>query len=266
MCSPFGWSRVLLVDLGKIDIAGAQRTVGSAARAGAVGPTLERWRRHQDPRDHGQLQRDLRGRIGGHAQVGAGLTVVTSPEVRRLTSLAESVDGGSPEHSRRVGRAAEAVATRMGLDPRFVAVIRDAAPLHDVGKLEIPMSVLDKPGPLTTRERVVMQRHAESGQAICEAAGDDAVLRMAARIARSHHERWDGRGYPDGLSFDRIPLAARIVAVVDVYDALVAERPYKGAWAPERALRFLRDNAGTQFDPDVVEAFVSLAERDELGA
>ncbi|MBO9534801.1 MAG: HD domain-containing protein [Solirubrobacteraceae bacterium] len=255
------------MDLGNADMTGAHRTRGSAALAGAVAPALAHWRNRQDPRDHAQLTRDLRTRLGGHAAaVEAGLRVVVSPEVRRLTSLAESVDGGSPEHSRRVGRAAEAVAARMGLDAHFIALIRDAAPLHDVGKLEIPMSVLDKPGALTTRERVVMQRHAEAGQAICDAAGDDAVLRMAARIARSHHERWDGRGYPDGLSFDRIPLAARIVAVVDVYDALVAERPYKGAWSPSRALEFLRENAGTQFDPDVVEAFVSLAERDELGA
>ncbi|MFT4035053.1 MAG: HD domain-containing protein [Patulibacter sp.] len=186
--------------------------------------------------------------------------------VRRLTALAEVVDGETPEHSRRVGRAAESVARRMGLDREFVAVIREAAPLHDVGKFEVTRSILEKPGPLTTREREEMQRHAAAGASLCLEAGDDPVLRMAARIARSHHERWDGRGYPDRSAYDSTPLAARIVAVVDVYDALVSQRPYKGPWAPERAVRFLSEHAGTQFDPDVVAAFVSLAACNELAA
>ena len=231
-----------------------------------VGPdavVLDQLRRRRDPRDHTQLQCQLRSRMTSPAPVSRGLA---SPGVARLTALAESVDGGSPEHSRRVGRAAEAVARRMGLDARFIDLIRNAAPLHDVGKLEISPEILDKPGPLTMRERIAMQRHAAAGQALCHQSGDDPVLRMAGQIARSHHERWDGRGYPDGLSFDRIPLSARIVAVVDVYDALVAERPYKGAWPVEKALRFLAESAGSQFDPDVVAAFVTLAERDAFTA
>ncbi|MEH3052518.1 MAG: HD domain-containing protein [Patulibacter minatonensis] len=241
------------------------RAVGSSA---GTGTSLEQIRRRRDPRDHAQLQRQVRGRVNPRRHVATDTLLEVVPDggaLRRLTALAESIDGGSPEHSRRVGRAAEAVAARMGLDPHFVGLIRDAAPLHDVGKLEIPMAILDKPGPLTTRERIAMQRHAEAGEAICRSAGADPALRLAAHIARSHHERWDGRGYPDGLSFDRIPLAARIVAVVDVYDALVAERPYKGAWPVEKALEFLEDNAGTQFDPDVVAAFLTLHARGELG-
>lgn len=193
------------------------------------------------------------------------LRVVADPEVGRLTALAASVDGGA-EHSRRVGTAAEAVARRMGLDDRFVALLREAAPLHDVGKLEIPQAILEKQGPLTMRERVTMQRHAAAGEALCRRAGTDPTLRLAAQIARSHHERWDGRGYPDGLAYDQIPLAARIVAVVDVYDALVSERPYKGAWSTEKALAHLAESAGSQFDPDVVAALVSLIERGALAA
>lgn len=217
-------------------------------------------------RDHAAMQHDLTTRMNTCVPSPADelLRAPMAPEVRRATALAESVDGGSPEHSRGVGRAAQAVAQRMGLDARFTDLIRDAAPLHDIGKLEIPAAILDKPGPLTVRERIAMERHAAAGEAMCRRAGDDPTLRMAARIARSHHERWDGRGYPDGLAFDSIPLAARIVAVVDVYDALVAERPYKGAWPSAKALEFLVENSGSQFDPDVVAAFVSLVERGEL--
>lgn len=193
----------------------------------------------------------------------AELRVVADPAVLRLGALAASVDGGA-DHSRRVGEAAEAVARRMGLDDRFIALIREAAPLHDVGKLEIPRSILDKPGPLTMRERITMQRHAAAGEALCRRSGAEPSLRLAAQIARSHHERWDGRGYPDGLAFDQIPLAARIVAVVDVFDALISERPYKGAWSVPKALAHLAESAGSQFDPDVVAALISLVEHGEL--
>jgi len=246
------------VDLGSGDsLAGQPWTVvGDVTVA-----SLARLRRHRDPRDHEALQHQVLDRMTAEQ---TALRIVGSREVERLTALAEAVDGGSPAHSRRVGRAAEAVAARMGLAPHFIDLIREAAPLHDVGKLEISVEILDKPGPLTMRERVAMQRHAAAGEALCRKTEDDPVLRLAAQIARSHHERWDGRGYPDGLAFDRIPLAARIVAVVDVYDALVSERPYKGAWWPEDALAFLAESAGSQFDPDVVAAFVTLAERGEL--
>ncbi len=202
---------------------------------------------------------------GREAAPASELRVVADPTVRRLAGLAAAVDGGAA-HSRRVGQAAEAVACRMGLDARFVALIRDAAPLHDVGKLEIPRTILEKRGPLTMRERVTMQRHAAAGEAICQNAGVAPALRLAAQIARSHHERWDGRGYPDGLAFDQIPLAARIVAVVDVYDALVSERPYKGAWSTAKAIEHLAQSAGSQFDADVVAALISLVDQGELAS
>jgi putative two-component system response regulator len=203
--------------------------------------------------------------MNARSALNGGLRVVADQAVRRLAALAASVDGGA-EHSRRVGEAAESVARRMGLDERFVALIREAAPLHDVGKLEIPRAILEKPGPLTMRERVTMQRHAAAGEELCRSSGSDPILRLAAQIARSHHERWDGRGYPDGRAFDGIPLAARIVAVVDVFDALISERPYKGAWSVAKALQHLAENAGSQFDPDVVAALISLVEHGELCA
>lgn len=252
-----------------VDLGNGETLAGephwTAVSSGCAG-ALDQLRRQRDPRDHHQLQRQMRGRMTARRLASTEeLRVVADPAVARLGALAASVDGGA-DHSRRVGEAAEAVARRMGLDERFVALIREAAPLHDVGKLEVPRSILDKPGPLTMRERVTMQRHASAGEALCRRSGADPTLRLAAQIARSHHERWDGRGYPDGLAFVQIPLAARIVAVVDVFDALISERPYKGAWTVEKALQHLAESAGSQFDPDVVAALISLIEHGELAA
>lgn len=251
-----------------VDLGNGEALAGEPHWTAAVteGPSaIKAWRQRRDPRDFGAMHCQVRERMTARQSAGE-LRLVAGPKVREYTSLAEAVDGGTPDHSRRVGAAAEAVARRMGLDERFVTLIRDAAPLHDLGKLEVPRAILDKQGPLTMRERVVMQRHTSAGEAMCLAEAADPVLRLAARIARSHHERWDGRGYPDGLAFDAIPLGARIVAVVDVFDALVSERPYKGAWSVERAIRLLVDGAGSQFDPDVVEAFVALVQRGDLAS
>jgi putative two-component system response regulator len=177
----------------------------------------------------------------------------------------------STAHSRRVGRIAARLAARLGLSPRYIEMLREAAPLHDIGKLAIPREICAKQGPLTLRERAIMQTHTERGARIL-ARSDDPMLQMAATIARSHHERWDGEGYPDAIAGWEIPLCARIVAVADVFDALTHERPYKGAWSVERALSEIRDSAGGQFDPDIVAAFLdahgqgSRAGRRELGA
>lgn len=250
------------VDMGNGDaLAGEPHwTALSAAGAGAI----DQLRGRRDPRDHRQLQRQVQGRMEPRSESAASpLRVVADPEVGRLAALAASVDGGAA-HARRVGEGAETVARRMGLDDRFIQLLRDAAPLHDVGKLEVPRTILQKRGPLTMRERVTMQRHAAAGERLCRCAGADPVLRVAAQVARSHHERWDGRGYPDGHAYDQIPLAARIVSAVDVFDALVSERPYKGAWSTEKALEHLSASAGSQFDPDVVAALISLVERGEF--
>lgn len=251
-----------------VDLGNGESLAGephwTAISAGCAG-ALDQLRRRRDPRDHQQLQRQLRSQMSARPEITASdLRVVSDPEVRRLAALAASVDGGA-EHSRHVGEAAEAVARRLGLDDRVVRLLREAAPLHDVGKLEVPRAILEKRGPLTMRERVTMQRHAAAGERLCRRAGTDPVLRLAAQIARSHHERWDGRGYPDGRAFDEIPLAARIVAVVDVFDALISERPYKGAWSTGKAVEHLAESSGSQFDPDVVDALIALVEAGTLG-
>ena len=139
----------------------------------------------------------------------------------------------------------------MGQDDHSVRLIRHAAPLHDLGKIAIPDSILLKPGALEPEEFEVVKTHSALGARVLEDSHSE-VLGVAERIARSHHERWDGDGYPDSLTGHEIPLAARLVAVADVFDVLVHERPYKEAWTVEDAAREIRSGAGLQFDPDVV--------------
>ena len=142
----------------------------------------------------------------------------------------------------------------LGLDAGEVDLIRQAAPLHDIGKLGVPDAILLKPGPLDAAERARMQTHADIGRRIL-GGSLSPVLRLAEEIAHTHHERWDGAGYPRGLAGDAIPLVGRIVAVADVFDALTHARPYKPAWPADRAFAELCAQAGRQFDPGVVNAF-----------
>jgi putative two-component system response regulator len=159
-------------------------------------------------------------------------------------------------HAGRVGEISVRIGRRLGLDGGFLEDLREAVPLHDIGKLTIPGWILDKQGPLSEYERVLMQTHTLAGARLLRATGEP-TLELAAEIAESHHERWDGGGYPHGLRETEIPIGARIVAVADVFDALIHERPYKPAWPREAAIDEIVANAGSQFDPEVVEAFVS---------
>ena len=177
--------------------------------------------------------------------------------LERLARAAEYRDDNSPEHTQRVAALAARMARHIGQDDRAVWLIRHAAPLHDLGKIAIPDTILLKPGRLEPEEYEVVKTHAVLGARVL-ADGGSEVLGTAEQIARSHHERWDGDGYPDGLAGDAIPLVARLVAVADVFDVLVHERPYKEAWTVEDAAGEIRSGAGAQFDPDVVAAFDAL--------
>ncbi|MGH2949155.1 MAG: HD-GYP domain-containing protein [Solirubrobacteraceae bacterium] len=177
--------------------------------------------------------------------------------LRRLAMAAEYRDDNTHEHTERVGDLAARLARHLGHDDRTVWLVRQAAPLHDLGKIAIPDTVLLKPGRLTDEEFEVVRTHAVLGARVL-AGGESDLLRTAERVARSHHERWDGGGYPDGLAGDDIPFEGRLVHVADVFDVLVHERPYKESWTVEAATEEIRGGAGTQFDPDVVRAFEAL--------
>lgn len=181
--------------------------------------------------------------------------------LRQLAIAAEYRDDETYQHTERVGHVAARLALGLGLPAGQVTLLRQAAPLHDVGKLAIPDSILLKPGRLTDEELDVMKTHAELGARLLS-SGSSPVLQMAAVIAATHHERWDGGGYPKGLVGEAIPLVGRIVAIADVFDALTHDRPYKRAWPVERAIAEIGSGAGSQFDPRVVTAFLAL--RDEL--
>jgi putative two-component system response regulator len=175
----------------------------------------------------------------------------------RLALAAEYRDDETQEHAWRIGRTCALLADAVGLPDRQVELIRRAAPLHDIGKIGIPDAILLKPGKLTEHEFDAIKTHTTIGAEILS-GGKSSLLLLAERIALSHHERWGGGGYPDGLSGEEIPLAGRIVAVADVFDALTHERPYKRAWPVDEAVSEVLDQRGRQFDPQLVDAFASL--------
>jgi putative two-component system response regulator len=180
-----------------------------------------------------------------------------------LASAAEFRDAPLGPHARWVGDASACVAQALGMSDDDVRSLSLAARLHDIGKLAIPDAILLKEGKLSSGEWAVMRTHAELGARLL-ARSTSSLLRLAAEVALSHHEHWDGSGYPAGLRAEAIPLSGRIVSVVDSYDALVSERPYKPAWTGVQALLYLHRTAGRQFDPTVVEVFTRLYEQGAL--
>jgi CHASE2 domain-containing sensor protein len=181
--------------------------------------------------------------------------------IHRLAQATESRDQETGMHLERISRMCERVGLAMGMTPTQAETLRNASLLHDVGKIGIPDSILLQTGELSPRDRELMRRHTTIGSAILAGSGSP-VMRMAEQIARTHHERWDGHGYPAGLSGERIPLPGRICAVCDVFDALLSERPYKEPWPAEEALEQIRRERGHHFDPAVVDAFLGIV--DEL--
>lgn len=185
--------------------------------------------------------------------------------VDRLAMAAEYRDDTTGEHTARVGQAAALVARELDLDDEFAELIRRAAPLHDVGKLGISDAILLKQGSLTPVEFEVMKIHAQIGGEIL-GRSRSRLLQLAEEIALTHHERWDGSGYPTGLKGDAIPISGRIVAIVDVFDVLTHHRPYKDAWPVEDALAEIYAVSGRHFDPQIVSAFTALDPAALLGS
>jgi len=175
----------------------------------------------------------------------------------RLALAGEYRDDDTQQHAWRIGRSSALMAAELGLGREQAELIGRAAPLHDIGKLGVSDAILRKPGPLSEEDFECVKRHAAIGAEIL-AGSSSALLQMAQIIALSHHERWDGSGYPNGLAGEAIPLPGRIAAVADVFDALTHERPYKHAWEVDEAVAEIRRGSGSQFDPAVVEAFLRL--------
>jgi putative two-component system response regulator len=175
----------------------------------------------------------------------------------RLALAVEARDGGMGSHIARVAAISRRLALSMGLDRARSDLIYRAAALHDVGKIGVPDSVLQKTDALTSAEERIMRQHVDHGVKIVRDGATD-VLKVAAAIIGGHHEKWDGSGYPAGVSGEDIPIEARIVAVADVFDALCSERPYKAAMPFETAFAKIVAGSGSQFDPACVEAFKRL--------
>ena len=193
--------------------------------------------------------------------------------VRTLLSLTETRDADTGRHSRRTENYARALATELAANPRHRAYLiperidlfASLAPIHDIGKVGVPDRLLNKPGKLTPEEFLEMRQHPVYGRDVIVRAQrdagaiDDEILTMAKDIVYTHHERWDGTGYPQGLRGNDIPIVGRVMALVDVYDAMMTRRPYQAPLTHDAAVKIIGAGRGTHFDPDVVDAFMSIS-------
>ncbi len=212
------------------------------------------------------LLRNLAPMLGSALQRSLLMEQLLLASISGLSRLAESRDPETGDHLLRMALYSQVVASELqrraypGVDAAFVRDLYRFAPMHDIGKVGIPDAILLKPGPLTAEERTTMNQHPLIGARVLRACAaqlpesERGMFEIAAQIAEGHHERFDGKGYPKGLSGNDIPLAARIVAVADVFDALTSKRPYKRAWSFEEGLAALRKDAGAHFDPEIVDA------------
>jgi putative two-component system response regulator len=189
--------------------------------------------------------------------------------LERLAVAAEFRDDDTGKHTERVAAISAILGREVGLEEEEIELLRRAAPLHDLGKIGIPDAILRKPGPLTPDEWEIMKTHTTAGARIL-GGGKSRIIRLAEEIALSHHERWDGSGYPQARSREGIPPAARVVAVADVFDALTSDRVYRKAWASDDVLAYIQSHSATHFDPTLVavcrrptvwRAFLAVRER-----
>jgi len=174
--------------------------------------------------------------------------------ILRLSKAAEYRDDDTGNHVFRVGMYSAEIGKQLGIEPHNIKKLFYAAPMHDVGKIGIPDNILLKPGKLTEEEWEIMKQHSLMGVKILEGSSSE-IINMAEIIARGHHEKWNGKGYPDGKKGNNIPIFCRIVAIADVFDALTTARPYKTPFSIEKSFAILKEERGEHFDPDVVDAF-----------
>jgi len=188
------------------------------------------------------------------------LEIAQMEMVKRLSMAVEYRDEDTGAHIERIGRLSTMLAEQVGMESDWCSQLTLAAPLHDVGKVAIPDAILLKPGPLTPEQRAIVETHAEEGYRLLRGSSS-SVLDLAASIALSHQEKWDGSGYPRGLSGETIPIEGRIVAIADVFDALTTDRVYRKAFPVEEAVKMMRDQRGKHFDPVLLDAFWEVLDR-----
>jgi len=194
-----------------------------------------------------------------HAAALEDLWASRQETVERLALAIESHDVDTGSHVARMASITALLGAKLGFDENRVMLLRAAAPMHDVGKIAIADGILRKPGPLTPEERTAMERHTTIGHRIL-ANSTSELLQVGAVIALTHHERWDGEGYPNGSSGEGIPIEGRIAAVADVLDALLSDRCYRPAMGSDEALALVREGRGTQFDPALVDLLLDSAD------
>jgi methanogenic corrinoid protein MtbC1 len=239
-------------------LVGASALITACVVVLACAAMLLGWRFGEDART--ALEQEINGRSDELKTALNELEIAQAETVRRLSMAVEFRDEDTGAHIERIGRFSTLLAEQIGMDADFCARLRYAAPLHDVGKVAIPDSILLKPGPLTPAERAIVETHAEEGHRLVRGSSS-SILDMAATIALSHQEKWDGSGYPRGLVGEEIPIEGRIVAVADVFDALTSDRVYRKAFAVEEAVKMMREERGHHFDPMVLDAFMEVLGR-----
>jgi response regulator RpfG family c-di-GMP phosphodiesterase len=201
------------------------------------------------------MMSEIRKRDGEIADASREMIAREEEMILRLSRAAESRDDQTGEHIKRMAEICLILAQELGMDARSCAALHRAAPMHDVGKIGVPDAILFKPGRLDPEERKQMEKHAAYGYDILRDS-NSALIQLSAEIALTHHEKWDGGGYPRGLKGEEIPLTGRIAAVADVIDALASPRPYKEAWPLEAVQKHMVENAGSHFDPGCIEALL----------
>jgi methanogenic corrinoid protein MtbC1 len=211
-------------------------------------------------RDRVALEDEIEHRTSDLKRALSELEIAQAETVQRLSMAVEFRDEDTGAHIERIGRFSVLLAEHIGMDAEFCERLRHAAPLHDVGKVAIPDAILLKPGPLTPEERAIVETHAEEGHRLVRGSSS-SILDMAATIALSHQEKWDGSGYPRGLKGEAIPIEGRIVAVADVFDALTSDRVYRKAFSIEEGVQMMREQRGRHFDPVLLDAFMEVLGR-----
>ena len=251
----FVWAGLAVAAAVALALTGASLSVAACAALLAVAALGVGWR--AGGKGVIALEDEIDKRTGELKRALSELEIAQAETVQRLSMAVEFRDEDTGAHIERIGRFSVLLAEHIGMDAEFCERLRHAAPLHDVGKVAIPDAILLKPGPLTPEERAIVETHAEEGHRLVRGSSS-SILDMAATIALSHQEKWDGSGYPRGLKGEAIPIEGRIVAVADVFDALTSDRVYRRAFSVEDAIQMMREQRGRHFDPILLDAFMEV--------